>query len=248
MRCPIAAFTSWNIELADADERCRVEFSLDGVRTERDALDVARVPFERCAPVRSFPSWPHKRHYSGHHWLQRLDMHVPFESLAERTFLLELDRWPVVAGVSSQPMWIAWPRAGRKHAPDFFVRLADCTGFVVDVRPLERIDDRAREQFDRTARFCQAAGLRYGVYSPESLARDANLRFLMRYRDPKWRDPRALASLPRGAHLVGDLVDHLSELETPAAAVYHLIWAGELIVDLGAPLTMRTMASVGAAA
>lgn len=59
-------FSPWDAAATDVEEACRVEFELDGVRLERDASDVFAVPFERCTPVRSFPSWPHKRHYSGH--------------------------------------------------------------------------------------------------------------------------------------------------------------------------------------
>lgn len=229
----------WNAEPADVAEACRVEFELDGVRSECDGLDVADVPFERCSPVRSFPSWPHKRHYSGHQWMQRLGTHVPFESLTERSCLLELDRMSTLTGVSSQPMWITWLHSGHRHAPDFFVRDVDGTGVVIDVRPLARIDDRAREQFGRTARLCAALGLRYCVYSPSSSVRDANLRFLMRYRDPRWLDPRAAQMLPRGDHMLGDCVNWLGALEFPLATCYALIWAGDLVADLERPLSMR---------
>lgn len=232
--------TSWDGEPVDMDQPCRVEFELDGVRNERDGLDVAAVPFERCSPVRSFPSWPHKRHYSGHQWMQRLGMHVPFESLTERSSLLELDRLSTVLGVASQPMWITWPRTGQRHAPDFFARLVNGTGLVIDVRPTERIDDRAREQFDRTARFCSSVGLRYGVYSPTTPTRDANLRFLMRYRDPRWLDPRSAQLLPLGDHRLSDCVEMLGALELPLAACYALLWTGDLSMDLDQPLTMKT--------
>lgn len=49
-------FSPWDAAATDVEEACRVEFELDGLRLERDASDVSAVPFERCTPVRSFPS------------------------------------------------------------------------------------------------------------------------------------------------------------------------------------------------
>lgn len=205
-------FSPWDAAATDVEEACRVEFELDGVRFERDASDVAAVPFERCTPVRSFPSWPQKRHYSGHQWMQRLGIHVPFESLAERSCLIELDR----SVRRREPADVAL--VGARHVPDFFVRLSGGPGLVVDVRPHERIDVRAREQFDRTARMCTALGLRYSVYSPVSPVREANLRFLMRYRDPVWHHPRAVLALPPGEHRLDEVAQALAHFENPLAA------------------------------
>ena len=49
--------------------------------------------------------------------------------------LLDFD--PDVTAVSSQPFWLRWcgeDGRDRRHAPDFFARLADGTGVVVDIR------------------------------------------------------------------------------------------------------------------
>ena len=49
--------------------------------------------------------------------------------------LLDFD--PNVAGFSSQPFRIAMPASlpQRSHVPDYFVRLADGSAVVIDVRP-----------------------------------------------------------------------------------------------------------------
>jgi hypothetical protein len=41
-----------------------------------------------------------------------------------------------VRAVSSQPFWLHWSDGGRmrRHAPDFFARLAGGRGVVIDVR------------------------------------------------------------------------------------------------------------------
>jgi hypothetical protein len=50
-----------------------------------------------------------------------------------------------VTGLSSQPFRLLWDAANgvrRRHVPDFFARLADGTGVVVDVRADDRIGPR----------------------------------------------------------------------------------------------------------
>lgn len=185
-----------------------IEYQANGVRLEADPTDADGIAFEECGPVRDFPSWPHKRFYSGHFWMSRTGGHVAFESLAERQCLMELDRIEGVTAVASQPMWIEWVgvREGR-HAPDYFVRSADGAATVIDVRPLMRIDAAAQQQFDRTAALSRARGWRYLVYAPDSRTRDANLRFLLRYRDKTW------SAEHRGASAEGTISTIARELD-----------------------------------
>jgi hypothetical protein len=48
---------------------------------------------------------------------------------------------PAVAAFSSQPFWLTWPTGTKKrrHAPDYFVRMADGTGLVIDFAEYGRI-------------------------------------------------------------------------------------------------------------
>lgn len=216
----------------------RVEYQLDGIRKDADPTDVSDVAFEDCGPVREFPSWPHKRFYSGRFWMARTSSHIEFESLAERQCLMELDRIQTVHAVASQPMWIEWDgtSAGR-HAPDYFVRSGDGTATLVDVRPLTRIDARAQQQFDCTAAFCLDMGWQYLVYAPESKTRDANLRFLLRYRDKAWKTER-----PRASHsgTIAEIAEELGSARDGLARCYAAIWEGQLHADLEQPLSLRT--------
>ncbi|WP_162247476.1 TnsA-like heteromeric transposase endonuclease subunit [Microbacterium sp. Root553] len=216
-------------------------FVLADSRRLMDARDVSEIPFELCSPVREFSTWQGKRHHSGALWMSKTGRHVVFESLAERTFLLELDRTVGVDAVSSQPMEIQWVGSSTsRHTPDYFVRMIDSPPVLVDVRPLKRIDDVARAQFDRTAEFCARLGWSYTVYALDSVVRDANLRFLSRYRDPRW-DLDSPLSLP-----VGDVgtVDHVSKnLDWDGRGIercYWLLWSGYLEFDLELPLTPAT--------
>ncbi len=58
-----------------------------------------------------------------------------FESWLERDRLTLLDFDPDVVGIASQPFWLHWHDGKEKprHAPDYFVRLADGRARVVDV-------------------------------------------------------------------------------------------------------------------
>lgn len=69
-----------------------------------------------------------------------------FESRFERTALTVLDFGGDVAAVSSNPLWLLWPRGAdpKRHAPDFFARRRDGSVLVIDVKPQERLTDQDR--------------------------------------------------------------------------------------------------------
>jgi hypothetical protein len=98
--------------------------------------------------------------------------------------LLDFD--PEVVGYSSQPFWLRWHDGRRRrHAPDFFVRLIDGTGVVVDVPADDRIEVRDAEAFAATERACTQVGWRFrrvGVLDPVFAA---NVRWLAGYRHPR---------------------------------------------------------------
>ena len=82
---------------------------------------------------------------------------------------LDFDR--EVVAFSSQPFWLYWQvgTRWRRHAPDFFARLVDGGGVVVDVRADDRIPDKDARAFAVTARACEGVGWafrRLGVVDP----------------------------------------------------------------------------------
>lgn len=195
--------------------------------------------FESVEPVREFPSYRGQRSFSGHWWCATTGGHVGFESWLERDHLMLLDRDPAVVAMASQPFWLSWSENGcrRRHVPDYFARLADGSGLVVDVRPDERIDRRNAAVFAATARACEAVGWSYRRVGGLDPVLVANLRWLAGYRHRRCRDtavadvlvrafaePRALAE---GAATAGDRLRVLPTL-------FHLLWAGVLDSDLAA--------------
>lgn len=224
----------------------------EGWQTTAVGPDLASVPLERARPAREFASWPGKRNYEGLWWSSTTRTHVGFESLLERDALLWFDWDPDVVSISSQPLAFLWPkgRPGHKsHVPDYFVRLRNGDGKLVDVRGEAHQDAKALAQFAMTREVCDGVGWQYEVFPclPEGLAE--SLRWLAGYRQdrcapsPETRD-RILAAYEHGAAL-GEGVDRVARFaavpaEIVLANVYHLLWARILSPDLGSPLSMAT--------
>jgi hypothetical protein len=172
---------------------------------------------------------------------------VGFESWVERDHLVALDFDLAVTAVTSQPFWLLWRAAGgkvRRHAPDFFARLASGGALVVDSRPLDRIGERDREAFAAAGAACARLGWRYAVWGSADPVPAANLRWLAGYRHPRCHDavvagrlrevfgrPRALMD---GAELAGDPLATLPVL-------FHLMWQHELAADLSLVLSDRSI-------
>jgi hypothetical protein len=231
----------------------QIAFERAGSIQRLDARDAAAVDFENCAPVRSFPAWPGKRNYSGLYWSSTTRSHIGFESLAEKTALMLLDRDASVVGISSQPMWITWPRdtGHGSHAPDFFVREDSGDGVEIDVRPEHLLDDHAVEVFEATRLLCEEIGLGYRVISdlPPTVTR--NLLFVSRFRNDAFASERSdLARLgARGTSTLSlreiALALGAGEVSVGLSRAYRLIWFGEIDVELGEPLGLEVPCHVG---
>lgn len=144
--------------------------------------------------------------------------------------LLDFD--PTVVGVSSQPFWLFWDEVGRRrsHAPDYFARLVDGRGLVVDCRPAERIKPRDAAAFAATRRACELAGWEYRLVGAPALVLVLvrNVRWLAGYRHRRYHLSDLAAALRGvfaeplplmdGAEAVGDPIAVLPVL-------FHLLGA-----------------------
>ncbi|MEV0733969.1 TnsA-like heteromeric transposase endonuclease subunit [Polymorphospora sp. NPDC050346] len=218
-------------------------------RELRENLDAAAgVAFELASPVRSFPTYRGQRNNTGLWWSATIGGHVGFESWLERDHLTLLDFDPSVVGMGSQPFWLLWDEAGRRrsHAPDFFVRLADGTGVVVDVRPSPRVRPRDAVVFEATGRACAEVGWEYRlVHEPDPVVM-ANVRWLAGYRHPRCLRPAVDAAAPAVFAEPTPLMDGAMLLGDPLASlptVFHLLWCGRLRADLAVPLSELSIVS-----
>jgi hypothetical protein len=224
----------------DAGRRCAC--GLEGV---------AGIAFEEARPSREIPSYHGQRHFPGWWWLATTGRHVGYESWLERDHLMALDFDRLVTGVSSQPFTMSWSQDGQavSHTPDYFARLSDGSGVVIDVRPAARVRPRDKMKFEATAAACERVdGWSFRLVHEIDPVLAANVRWLSGYRHSRYADPE-LGPLLRQAFAAGaGLLDGVSRVTDPIRglpSLFHLLWAGDLAADLRIPLGDGTWVSCG---
>ena len=215
-----------------------VEFVDDvGVRHKGPLAALWSTRFERVNQVRSFPSYRGQKNFTGLYYAATMDAHVGFESWAERDVAMMLDFDLDVVAFSSQPFWLTWTQGDeeRRHSPDYFARLADGSGVVIDVRADDQIEPEDAEAFDATDRACREVGWTFRRTGGPDATLAANVRWLAGYRHSRcYRDDVAKALLEvftvrkplmSGARDTGDPIAVLPVL-------YHLMWKHQLVAEL----------------
>jgi len=184
--------------------------SAAGIR-ERGPLDrLWPVPFESVLPERRFPAFRGQSNWCGLYWSATCGGHVGYESWLERDRLVLLDFDPLVTGMASQPFRLSWtgPEGKRiRHTPDFFVRRADGTALVVDVRPDERIEPPDAVRFAATAMARSLVGRDFARVGAQDAALMANVRWPAGYRHPRVHRAEVAARLSAVGFLGEDAVD-----------------------------------------
>jgi len=226
----------------------------EGSEVRTSLIDSAGVLFELVKPVRGFPSYKRQRNFPGLWWSSTTGAHVGYESWLERDHLMLLDFDPAVAGIASQPFWLFWDdeASGRRrsHAPDYFARLADGRGLVVDCRPVDRIKPRDAAAFAVTGRACELVGWEYRLVGAPELVMVRNVRWLAGYRHPRYRLPAVGAALREVFAEPAPLMDGAGAAGEPIAVLpvlFHLLWCGELACDLGVRLHEATIVTTAGA-
>ena len=206
-----------------------------------------------CLPARSGGRAGRLISRAGGGWPRPGGMSAMSRGWSDHLMLLDFD--PAVTAVASQPFWLYWHdgRRSRRHAPDFFARLADGTGVVVDVRADDRIGPRDAEAFEVTARACEAAGWQFRRVGTVEPVLAANVRWLSRYRHPRCAGRPGTADALRQAFTVpGPLLAGTAEAGDSLAVLpvlFHLMWRRELTADLACgPLGPSSMVRVAAGA
>jgi hypothetical protein len=132
----------------------------DGLELTVNLPDALRAAFEAVPPVRSFARYRGQRSNTGLWWSASTGGHVGVRVLVERDHLMLLDFDPKVVAIASQPFRLHYDdgTCARRHVPDFFVRLTDGTGVVLDVRPAARVKPADAAVFVATGRACALVG------------------------------------------------------------------------------------------
>jgi hypothetical protein len=203
--------------------------------------------FENSPPVRTFPTGRGRSNFPGMWWSATTGDHVAFESWLRRDQLMMLDFSPTVTGFSCQPFELFWKENGdvHRHAPDFFARLRDGTGVVIDIRPDDPTDLQDAQTNAVIVAACASVGWIYRQVGALDPVLTANMRWIAGYRHRRYDNevhrPRLLEAfatptpLLHGADAAGDRIAVLP-------ALFHLIWTGALTTDLAsAPLSGRSL-------
>ena len=163
---------------------------------------------------------------------------------------MALDFDPDVLGLSSQPFRLSWEQGGeeRSHTPDYFARLRDGTGLVIDVRDDDQIQAEDAEAFAATARACGSVGWEFRRARALDAVRTANLRWLAGYRHPRCLDTGRSDALRRTFREPLPLLEGAARVGDPIAVLptlYHLLWTHVLVADLdSAPLAASSVVEV----
>lgn len=177
------------------------------------------------------------------------DDHVWLESGLEHDLLRMCDRDPDVAWVVSQPFRLSWaePTSGS-HTPDLLTVGAGGQVTVWDARRLEEQDDDFRMHADVALRCCGAVGWCYEVFSELATHERLNLLWLHGFRRrPAWmhRHANLIRRTAGGTGTsLGDLFTHDDGSGELKSAVWHLVWAGQLDIDLTTGITDESRVTV----
>ncbi|MFI6275668.1 TnsA-like heteromeric transposase endonuclease subunit [Streptomyces sp. NPDC050988] len=209
--------------------------------------------FEDVDPVRTFRWSRGERHFPGWYWAATTGRHVGFESWLERDRLLLMDVDPSVVGIGSQPFWLHWHdgERERRHAPDYFLRRADGSAVVVDIRADDRIEPKDAEAFEVTRLLCAQAGWSFERLGIPDAVLLANVRWLSRYRHPRCLHDSAAARLREVFAIPGPLMvgaDMAGDRLRTLPVLFHLLWlqvltAEDMTVELLGPRTIVHLAS-----
>jgi hypothetical protein len=202
--------------------------------------ELGAMPAMLTVPVRRFAWRPGQRHRPGlKHMVSTGRMHG-FESLAERRLLLALD-FVGVGEVLAQPFRLKFTSAVGKgeHIPDFLVQ-APGGGWLLDVRPADRIKQEDVLRFAAAAHAASAAGWRYAVvtgWRREVMTGIDTLPVRRRSLTDRLGLQAELLDLVQSRPLrFGELVEATAVSAVARVHVIHLLWHRRLAVDLAQPL------------
>ncbi len=189
-------------------------------------------PWRELESVREPKARALSRHIPSSPFCWTTQTRLAVESGLEHDLLRELDRDPEVTWLVAQPCRLAL-RDGT-HVPDF-LEVRDDQVRIWDVRPRRRQDLGFFQLAARTEIACGSVGLKYSVFDDGRPMRRQNLRWLGAYRlaEDLWPLDIVVNTIEGGrASTVGEVLDQFAEQPAATAALWHLVWRGEVVIDL----------------
>ncbi len=201
-------------------------------------------------PTRRPRSGAASRHVPVRAFATTLGAHLELESGLEHDLFRLLDRDANVTCLAAQPFQLAWRTSGRKplrrHTPDLLS--VDSSGMVTvwDVKR-EVLAEADSFILDRevTEQACREVGWAYEVFTGLPPVHRHNLLWLHAYRRPPTclaeRSEQLLRECTLGPTL-GALFARVSDEDR--ALLWHMIWSGQIMVDLTARLGPESLVVV----
>jgi hypothetical protein len=201
-------------------------------------------PLDQMDPVRSPRSSEHHRHIPVTAYATTNADIVSLESGLEHDLVRRVDRDARVTRIVPQPLQLSWTApASACHVPDLLTVHDDGSATVWDARPLERQDDDFLTKSAITRDACAAVGWGYETFSGLGQVERLNLLWLHGFRHrPAWADrfeERIRSAASRQGATLGSVFaedDGTGELKS---TVWHLVWHGDLMIDMGACRAVR---------
>jgi hypothetical protein len=159
------------------------------------------------------------------------------ESGLEHELATWLDRQRDVTWLVGQPVLLRW-EDGTKHFPDALSAHRDGSVTIWDVRAPEERDDTFMVMSTRTRAACEKAGWRYELFGGLDPVAALNLRWIAgARRAPEWLVPAKaiLQVVLADGGSVGDVIAADDDRGFLTSAMWHLVWSGEIEMDLNAP-------------
>lgn len=212
--------------------------------------DRGAPPLDELAAIRTPRSSSRNRHIPVSAYSMTNAGVIHLESGLEHDLVRRLDRDPTIRRLVAQPLQLQWTGAEpASHTPDL-LSVDDSRAVTVwDVRALDEQDDDFRAKSRVTRDACTIAGWRYEVFSGLDVIERMNLLWLHGFRRrPPWTERyenaiRMMAAA--GNATVGALFGADDGSEEVKPVVWHLLWAGDLSVDVNAPWTLHTEVKLG---
>lgn len=226
-----------------ADAITRIEWTVhfrNVVEAEKwNWFSLGSPPIHLLQPVRIRRASRKARHIPVTAFSVSNDDHVWLESGLEHDLLRKCDRDPAIKYLLSQPFRLTWmgPTPGR-HVPDLISLGAGGQVMVWDVRRPDQQDDEFKLAAEVTRRCCDEVGWQYEVFGGLATIERLNLLWLHGFRRrPNWCAhcaPLVRVLAGAGGATLGDLFGHDDGSGELKSVVWHLVWGGQLEVDVTA--------------
>lgn len=226
-----------------------------GIEWVDEAASVHRAPatpslLERklylAQPIRSGNRYPRQRNYHGFYYFSQTGTHVSTESLLEARSLAWLDFTRDIVAIAAQPMLVTFTDNTR-HFPDFIALHANHRQVVYDIKPSRFIGPDELAQFARTRALCDLVGWGYEVLTELPRIVERNLIWLSHFKFHQFHPgPAAASRLRLALSFPRPFDDAAAQLGLPTMAdarssLAHLIWTGEVRVDLNLCLSDKSI-------